>query len=148
LPEFSKRQRVEHSAGKMFDLVADIERYPEFVPLCESLTVRSRRNKGKKTILVADMAVGYKSIKQKFTSQILLDREELVIDVKYIDGPFKRMDNQWRFFPISDSESEVEFYIDYEFRSRTLGLLMGAMFDQAFRRFTAAFEERANRIYA
>jgi coenzyme Q-binding protein COQ10 len=148
LPEFSKRHRVNHTAEEMFDLVADVERYPEFVPLCERLSVQSRRKRDHLVVLTAEMEVGYRAIKQKFASRVVLDRPNLKIDVQYLQGPFRRMDNRWRFIPITESESEVDFYIDYEFRSVALRLLMGSMFDQAFRRFTAAFERRADQIYA
>ncbi len=133
----------------MFDLVADVERYPEFVPLCTSLKVRSRQStdEGRET-MIADMGVGYKMIRERFTSRVTLDKPKLRVLVEYIDGPFSRMENVWTFRDEPDgSGSRVAFFIDYEFRSRTLGVLMGAMFDAAFRKFSQAFEERANRLY-
>lgn len=148
MPDFSKKHQVAYSAGQMFDLVADVEQYPEFLPLCESLVVRSARERDGKRLLIADMGVGYKSIKQNFVSQVLLDRENLAIDVQYLEGPFRRLDNRWRFVPLAEDASIVDFHIEYEFASRSLGMLMGVMFDRAFRRFTSAFEERANKIYA
>jgi len=132
----------------MFDLVADGEKYPEFVPLCSALRVKSRTDKGEGiTVLVADMTVAYKIIRETFTSRVTLDRPNLTILVEYLDGPFKRLQNRWTFRPTGDIACEVEFFIDYEFRSRTLAMLMGAMFDTAFRRFAAAFEKRADEIY-
>lgn len=137
----------------MFALVADVERYPEFVPLCEALRVR-RRNKSDEgvEILVADMTVAYKVIRESFTSRVTLDRPRLVIHVEYLDGPFSRLDNRWEFRDVEGGggmgkKCEVQFFISYEFRSRTLGLLMGAMFDAAFRRFADAFEKRADEVY-
>ncbi|MDQ0301536.1 coenzyme Q-binding protein COQ10 [Ancylobacter polymorphus] len=139
---------MRHSATDMFDLVADVERYPEFVPLCESLHVRRRVASGEGVdILVADMTVAYKMFRESFASRVTLDRPRLSIVVEYLDGPFSRLENRWTFRPESESASEVEFYIAYEFRSRTLGLLMGAMFDAAFRRFAEAFEQRADQVY-
>lgn len=132
----------------MFDLVADIERYPEFLPLCEALSIRSRKERDGKELLVADMSVGYKAIRETFTTQVLLNREELVIDVQYIDGPFKYLNNKWRFLPDGDTGCTVNFFIDYEFKSRILGALMGSMFDRAFRMFSEAFETRAAKVYA
>lgn len=133
----------------MFNLVADVERYPEFLPLCEALTVRSRRERDGRELLMADMTVGYKAIRETFTTQVLLNRETLTIDVQYIDGPFKYLNNKWTF--LSDESGGggclVEFYIDYEFKSRILGALMGSMFDRAFRMFSEAFETRAAKIY-
>lgn len=131
----------------MFELVADVTRYPEFLPLCEALTVRSRKERDGKELLVADMTVGYKAIRETFTTQVLLNRAELAIDVKYVDGPFRYLDNRWRFEPLAEGGSTVLFFIDYEFKSRLLGALMGSMFDRAFRMFAEAFEARADAIY-
>jgi len=132
----------------MFDLVADVERYPEFLPLCDALTIRSRKERDGKILLIADMTVGYKAIRETFTTQVLLNKAERAIDVKYIDGPFKYLDNRWRFTPSENGGCVIDFFIDYEFKSRILGALMGSMFDRAFRMFTDAFETRANKIYA
>ncbi len=148
MPQFSTKRRVSHSAAEMFDLVADSDKYPEFVPLCRALQVKSRTDKGGGvTVLVADMTVAYKVIHQTFTSRVTLDRPNLKILVEYVDGPFKRMHNRWAFRATGERSCEVEFFIDYEFRSRALALLMGAMFDTAFRKFSAAFERRADEIY-
>jgi len=146
MPKFEATRRVAHSPDEMFALVADVEKYPEFLPLCESLTVRSRRERDGKTVLVADMSVGYKAIRETFTTQGLLKPEELTIDVKYIDGPFKYLSNIWSFEPASDG-CFVRFFIDYEFKSRILAAVMGTMFDRAFRMFAEAFEKRADAIY-
>ena len=132
----------------MFDLVADVERYPEFVPLCESLKVRRRAASGEGVeILTARMTVAYKMLHETFTSQVTLDRPRLQILVEYLDGPFSHLDNRWHFRPRPDGGSEVEFFIAYEFRSRTLGFVMGAVFDTAFRRFAEAFERRADEVF-
>jgi coenzyme Q-binding protein COQ10 len=131
----------------MFDLVADIERYPEFLPLCLALTIRSRKTRGQCEIVTADMTAGYKKIRETFTSQAILDREKLQIDVSYIDGPFRYLENRWTFVDDGAQACNVGFFIDYEFKSRALGLLMGAMFDKAFARFTSAFEQRADQLF-
>ena len=146
MPQFETRRPVPHTPEQMYDLVADVERYPEFLPLCEALTVRSRKERDGKELLVADMTVGYKAIRETFTTQVLLNRAERAIDVKYIDGPFRYLDNRWRF-EATENGSTVHFFIDYEFKSRILGALMGSMFDRAFRMFTEAFEKRASAIY-
>lgn len=132
----------------MFDLVADVERYPEFVPLCQSLKVRRRDSETEgREVIVADMTVAYKFIRESFTSRVTLDRQALTILVEYLEGPFRRMNNRWTFHPADDHSCEVEFFLAYEFRSRALGLLMGGVFDAAFRRFAAAFERRADQVY-
>lgn len=147
MPKFEKDHPVRHAAADMFDLVADVERYPEFVPLCEALRVRTRQEREGREILTADMSVGYKAIRETFTSRVILDREQLRIDVSYLDGPFRYLDNRWEFETTGSRSCLVHFRIDYEFRSRMLGALMGTMFDTAFRRFTAAFEKRADELY-
>jgi coenzyme Q-binding protein COQ10 len=157
MPQFSTRRRVKHSAADMFDLVADIERYPEFVPLCRAMRVRRRTQSGDREVVIAEMTVAYKLIRESFTSRVTLDRERQTILVEYLDGPFSRMENRWVFRPAdggtgeaagtAEAACEIEFFISYEFRSRTLGLLMGAMFDAAFRRFASAFEHRADAVF-
>ena len=149
MPSFRSERRVRHRAEQMFDLVADVERYPEFVPLCTGLRVRTRRPSGEgRQTLIADMSVGYKMIRERFTSRVALDRPRLRVLVEYIDGPFSHMENIWTFRNTPDGErSIITFFIDYEFRSRFLGSLMGSMFDAAFRKFAHAFEERADKLY-
>jgi coenzyme Q-binding protein COQ10 len=148
MPQFSTKRRVRHSASDMFDLVADVERYPQFVPLCQSLRVRKRTREGEgKEVIVADMTVAYKFIRETFTSRVTLERGKFEILVEYLEGPFQQMHNRWNFRPAGDEACDVEFFIAYEFRSRTLGVLMGAMFETAFRRFSAAFERRADDVY-
>jgi coenzyme Q-binding protein COQ10 len=133
----------------MFDLVADIERYPEFVPMCQALKVRQRTAgpNGTETV-VADMTVSFKLVRETFTSRVTLDRPNLNILVEYLRGPFSNMENRWTFEPQGEAACDVTFYISYEFRSRMLAMLMGAMFDAAFQRFAGAFEKRADEIYS
>ena len=148
MPTFRSSRQVRHSPADMFNLVADVEKYPLFLPLCEALKVRRRTMSDDGVeILIADMSVGYRAIHETFTSRVTLDSSNLKILVEYLDGPFSRMQNRWTFRPIGDEACEVEFFIDYEFKSRTLALLMGAMFDTAFRRFATAFETRADQVY-
>jgi coenzyme Q-binding protein COQ10 len=148
MPQFSTTRRVRHSATDMFDLVADVEHYPQFVPLCRSLQVRKRTSDSEgREVIVADMSIAYKLVRETFTSSVTLDRKNRQILVEYLEGPFARMNNRWSFRPVDEKSCEVEFFITYEFRSRTLGILMGAVFDAAFRRFAAAFERRADAVY-
>src|SRR5204863_6596041 len=135
MPQFSTTRRVRHSAADMFDLVADVEHYPEFVPLCRSLKVRRRIPEPEGVeILVADMTVAYKFVHETFTSRVTLDRPNLEIMVEYLNGPFSRMENRWDFHPAGEQVCDIEFFISYEFKSRMFAMLMGAMFDKAFRR--------------
>ena len=148
MPQFSTKRRVRHSASNMFDLVVDMEKYPLFVPLCTALKVRSCTDKGDGvSVVIAAMTVAYKMIQQTFVTRDTLDRPNLKILVEYLDGPFSHLQNRWVFHPTGENSCEVEFFIDYEFKSRMLAMVMGAMFDTAFRKFSAAFEQRADRIY-
>jgi coenzyme Q-binding protein COQ10 len=149
MPQFASSRHVRHSAEDMFELVADVERYPEFVPLCRALKLRKRIEEPNGTeVLIADMTVAYKLVRETFTSRVTLDRANREIRVEYLQGPFSRLENRWQFRPTGERSCEVTFFISYEFRSRTLGLLMGTLFDAAFRRFAAAFEHRADLVYA
>jgi coenzyme Q-binding protein COQ10 len=147
MPKFETKRHVPHSPEKMFALVADVERYPEFLPMCESVAIRSRREREGRTALVADMAVGYKAIRETFTSMVFLKPAENAIDVRYTEGPFRYLENRWRFLPHGNGGCEVCFFIDYEFKSRILGSVMNVMFDRGFRLFAEAFEKRADEIY-
>jgi coenzyme Q-binding protein COQ10 len=148
VPQFQNKRRVRHSADKMFDLVADVEKYPQFVPLCETLKVRERTTDAEgREVIVADMTVSFKLVRETFTSRVTLDRANLTILVEYLKGPFSKLDNRWTFTPQGENASDVTFFISYEFKSRMLGFLMGAMFDAAFQQFAGAFEKRADRIY-
>jgi coenzyme Q-binding protein COQ10 len=152
MPSFRTSRRVRHSAENMFALVADVETYPQFLPLCQSLVVRQREvDEAGNGEIVADMRVGYKAIRESFTSRVTLDRPNLTIDVEYVEGPFRSLQNRWTFEPDPQRPDApacvVTFSITYEFRSRMLSMLMGSMFDQAFRRFAESFERRADQVY-
>lgn len=147
MPQFTTTRRIPHSATDMFDLVANVEAYPQFLPLCESLVVRSRRQDRSREILVATMTIAYKLIRESFTTKVVLDREGMTIRAEYLDGPFSHLENVWRFEPHGRGDCIVYFDIDYAFRSKMLGIVMGAVFDRAFRKFTEAFEERADEVY-
>lgn len=151
MPSFRTQRHVRHTPAQMFALVADVERYPEFLPLCEGLTIRSREpiapvGAAPAERLVCRMTAGYGLVRETFTSEVLLKPAEQRIDVRYLEGPFRKLDNDWQFQAAAPG-CMVRFHIDYEFRSLPLQLLMGSMFDRAFRKFAEAFEARANAIY-
>lgn len=147
MPAFDTTRRVQHSAADMFDLVSEVETYPQFLPLCTSLRVLRRSLEGDVQIFVAEMQVGYKAIRETFKTRVACDRATRRILVEYIDGPFRYLKNSWAFREADGGGSHVDFHIEYEFKSRMLGVLMGGMFDQAFRRFADAFERRADEVY-
>jgi coenzyme Q-binding protein COQ10 len=148
VPQFSSKRRVAHRAEEMFDLVADVERYPEFVPLCHALKIRQRKQNADGTeTIVADMTVSFKLVKETFASEVMLDRAGRKINVRYLRGPFSSLENRWTFEPKGEEACDVGFFIAYEFKSRMLALLMGTMFDAAFAKFSTAFEKRADVVY-
>jgi len=141
MPTHAERRVVSHSPEQMYDLVADIEKYPEFLPWCVS--VREKNRKG--NVVEAEMAVGFKALREGFSSRVTLTPKNR-IEVEYLNGPFRRLTNHWVFLPHAKG-CEIDFYIDFEFRSKLLQALMGALFNEAVRMMVRAFEARANRLY-
>ena len=144
---FETRHRVGHSAEEMFALVAAVEDYPQFLPLCEALEVKGREFAGGKEKLIATMTVGYRLIRENFTTEVIVDKASCTIFVSYLDGPFAHLENRWRFESVSAETSEIDFYIAYSFRSKLFERLIGSLFDKAVRKYTEAFEARADAIY-
>ncbi|MBS0243412.1 MAG: type II toxin-antitoxin system RatA family toxin [Proteobacteria bacterium] len=148
MPSFSTTRRVPYTPDQMFDLVADVEQYPHFFPLCEALRVRTREKKGDAEVLVAAMDIGYRAIRETITSRVTLERPKFAVRVELVDGPFRQLENRWRFTPAANGDgTDVHFFISYEFKSVVLQLLVGSLFDQAFRRCVTAFEARARKVY-
>jgi coenzyme Q-binding protein COQ10 len=148
MPKFQSTRTVPFTAEQMFGVVADVEKYPLFVPMCESLKILSREETAGASKLTASMGIGYKAIRETFTTRVILlpESEPPRINVAYLDGPFHHLDNRWSFIDRANG-SDVHFYIDYQFRNAMLGLVMGAVFDKAFRKFSQAFEARAHTVY-
>ncbi len=144
---YETKHPVAHSADDMFKLVADVELYPKFLPLCEALKLKRRERRDGKDVLIATMTVGYKLIRESFTTEVILDANARTIVVHYLDGPFSFLENRWIFRPLTPQACEIDFYIAYSFRSRLLERLMGGLFDRAVRKYTDAFETRADTIY-
>lgn len=144
---FETKHSVAHTADDMYALVANVEAYPKFLPLCEALKVNDRDTVGDKEVLNATMQVGYKLIRESFTTRVTLDPALRSILVEYLDGPFEHLENRWVFVPHDGGGSVIDFYIAYRFRSRMFERLVGGLFDKAVRKYTTAFEARADEIY-
>ena len=127
----------------MFDLVADVGRYPEFLPWCVGARIRSRTE----TLLVADLIISFKGMRENFTSNVALDRDAMTIDVTYKDGPFKYLNNKWDFDQTASGQCMLDFYVDFEFKSRILEMVIEILFGEAVRRMVHAFEQRAAQLY-
>lgn len=138
---------MPYSAQEMFDLIADVPAYPEFLPWCSGARVRSRRHSGDAEIVDADLVISFKVFRERFGSRVTLRPGNMQIDVEYLDGPFKYLNNHWKFIPVSDSVCEVDFFVDFEFKSKTLQAIIGLVFNEAMRRIVRAFEERAEALY-
>lgn len=142
MPGIRETRRVPYSAEQMFDLVADVGHYSDFLPWVVATRVRSDDD----SEMVADMLVGFKSLREKFTSRVEKRRPEQ-IRVHYIDGPLRDLDNLWLFHPLGDSECDIDFSVDFTFRNPLFEKLAGQYFDRAFRKMVTAFEERAAQLH-
>ncbi len=144
-----RREQAEapYSAEQMYDLVADVERYPAFVPYCVALRVVSRDGDTKTGGLVADMAVAYKVFREKFRSKVTFDRDQYAIYAEYIDGPFRHLRNAWRFEPLGEDCCRIDFEIDFEFRSILLHTVASDVLERTFVKMMDAFIARANDVY-
>lgn len=138
---------VPYSAAQMFDLVADVEKYPEFLPWCVALRVVARKAVAGSGVLTADMVVAYKVFRERFRSRVLLDRGEGKIEVDYIDGPFQNLHNRWQFTDLTEGGSRIDFEIAFEFRNVVLQAAARSVFDKAFARMSEAFVRRAEAVY-
>lgn len=142
MPGIHEVRRMPYSAAQMFDLVADVARYGEFLPWVVAVRVRS----DSPTEMVADMLVGFKALREKFTSRVIKHRPE-ALEVHYVDGPMRDLDNRWTFRPLEDGGCEVDFCVEFTFGNKVFEALAGQYFDRAFRRMVAAFETRAAELY-
>jgi coenzyme Q-binding protein COQ10 len=142
MPTHAEKRVMPYRAEQMFELVADIERYPEFLPWCLAARVRERRGDA----IVADLLIGFKMVRERFTSRVVLDRPRR-IDVAYTEGPLKYLNNHWTFTDLPGGGCEIDFFVDFEFRSMILQKIIGVLFNEAVRRMVSAFETRARQIY-
>ncbi|MSO55038.1 MAG: type II toxin-antitoxin system RatA family toxin [Rhodospirillales bacterium] len=142
MPTHAEKRHLPYTAQQMFELVADVGRYPEFLPWCLDARVIERQG----PLLRADLVVGFKIFRETFTSEVTLTPPK-TIQVRYLDGPFKRLDNRWTFEPNGQSGCSVDFYIDFEFHSRLFQGAMEAVFGEAAHRMVGAFEKRAEALY-
>lgn len=144
MPTHRETRIFPYSQKQVFDLVADVERYPEFLPWCVACRIKSRESA---TQFTAELAVGFKMVRERFTSRVTLDPPQ-GITVTYLSGPFQHLTNSWTFRPAAKGPgTEVEFFLEFEFRSQLLQKLIGVLFEEAVHRMVAAFEGRADKLY-
>ncbi|HUC61810.1 MAG TPA: type II toxin-antitoxin system RatA family toxin [Alphaproteobacteria bacterium] len=142
MPTHAEKRVLPYRADQLFGLVADIERYPEFLPWCRAARIRRREG----DTIYADLVIGWKMIRERFTSKVVLKAPDR-IDVTYTEGPFKYLNNHWTFTPQPDGKCLLDFFVDFEFRSRFLQVAMEVLFNEAVRRMVQAFEDRAKQLY-
>ena len=142
MPRHSETRQLQYTPEQLFDLVADVAKYDEFLPWVVAVRVRS----SSETETVADLVVGFNAFKERFTSRVEKQRPERVF-VDYVEGPLKYLHNEWRFVPAREGGTDVHFSVDFAFKSRLFETLAGAMFDRALRRMIGAFEQRAAALY-
>lgn len=142
MPVINQQRHLQWSAEEMYDLVADVKRYPEFLPWVVATRIKS----DSESEMVADMMVGFSALREKFTSRVHKDRPRRIA-VEYLDGPLKRLSNTWQFNAAEDGGCVIDFNVDFTFRSAIFEKLAGQYLDRAFRKMVAAFETRAEKLY-
>ncbi|MBT8456158.1 MAG: type II toxin-antitoxin system RatA family toxin [Rhodobacteraceae bacterium] len=147
MPTHSETKKLPYTAQQMYDLVADVARYPEFLPWCAASRVRSVTPKGAAQVMDADLVISFKVFREKFGSRVTLWPEEKRIDTEYLEGPFKYMKSNWAFADV-EGGCEVTFFVDFEFRNAILQSVIGVVFNDAMRRIVRAFERRAAELYS
>ena len=147
MPTHAEKRQMPYSADQMYALIADVPSYPEFLPWCAAARVRKETKEGAEVVMDADLVISFKVFRERFGSRVALRPDQREIDVAYLDGPFKYLNNHWRFHPLSDTSCEVDFFVDFEFKSRTLQAIIGVVFGVAMQRIVRAFEDRAKALY-
>lgn len=148
MPTHSETRHLPYSAQQMYDLVADVGRYPEFLPWCAAARIRKQVPQGDGSVLMeADLVISFKVFREKFGSRVVLWPDDRRIDTEYLDGPFKYMKSNWAFAEAADGGCDVSFFVDFEFRNAILQKIIGVVFNEAMQRIVRAFETRAKALY-
>lgn len=147
MPTHQETKHLPYTARQMYDLVADVESYPQFLPWNAAARIRSREDRGDHTLMLADLVISFKVFREKFGSRVVLYPEDMRIDTEYLDGPFRYMKSWWKFRDHPEGGCEVEFFVDFEFRNMLLQRAIGIVFNEAMLRIVRAFEDRAKALY-
>ncbi|WP_424931536.1 type II toxin-antitoxin system RatA family toxin [Amaricoccus macauensis] len=149
MPTHAEKRIMPYSADEMYALIADVSKYPEFLPWCAAARVRGSKPLPDENgeVMDADLVISFKVYREKFGSRVTLRPDQHRIDVEYLDGPFKYLNNHWKFVPLDEKRCEVDFFVDFEFRSSILQRLIGVVFNEAMQRIVRAFERRAEQLY-
>jgi coenzyme Q-binding protein COQ10 len=147
MTQHAETRTLPYGAQQMYDLVADVGRYPEFLPWTAAARVRSVTDRGDHQEMLADLVISFKVFRERFGSRVTLRPEDKVIDVEYLDGPFRYLNNHWEFTPTGEARCQVDFFVDFQFKSRTLQSIIGVVFNEAMQRIVGAFSRRAEALY-
>lgn len=149
MPRHSENREMPYTAQQMYDLVADVASYPQFLPWTAAARIRSRQQIGDHELMEADLVISFKVFRERFGSRVTLWPAEYRIDTEYLDGPFRYLKSEWQFEDIagSDNRCKVRFFVDFEFKNRVLQGVIGAVFNEAMLRIVRAFEDRARALY-
>ena len=142
MPTHAEQRVLPYRPEQVFDLVAAVDRYPEFLPWCRAARITRREG----DVIHADLVIGFRMVRERFSSKVTLSRPD-AIDVQYLNGPMRHLDNHWRFIARPNGSCLVDFYVDFEFRSPFMQRLIGVLFNEAVRRMVAAFDARAHEVY-
>lgn len=143
MPTHAEKRKLPYTPDQLFQLVADVERYPQFLPWCVAARIRKREG----DVFFADLVIGFKMIRERYTSRVHLKPDENRIDVTYAEGPFHYLNNHWLFVPEADGGTTIDFFVDFEFKSKLLQKVIGALFNEAVRLMVSSFEKRARQLY-
>ncbi len=148
MPTHSETRHLPYTAQQMYDLVADVAKYPQFLPWCAAARIRRTYAAGEAQVLEADLVISFKVFRERFGSRVTLHAEQRKIDTEYLDGPFKYMKSGWHFQEASDGGCNISFHVDFEFKNAILQGIIGVVFNEAMHRIVQAFESRAADLYA
>jgi coenzyme Q-binding protein COQ10 len=147
MPTHTEDRHLPYTASQMYELVADVEKYPEFLPWCSAARVRSREVREKDEVILADLVIKFKAFSEKFGSRVTFHAGSMKIETEYLDGPFKFLKSSWEFIDRDNLGCDVKFFVNFEFKSRLLQKVIGIFFNEAMQRIVRAFEKRANDLY-
>ncbi|ARC88896.1 type II toxin-antitoxin system RatA family toxin [Rhodovulum sp. MB263] len=147
MPRHSENREMPYTAQQMYDLVADVASYPQFLPWTAAARIRSRKDFGDHELMEADLVISFKVFRERFGSRVTLWPADFRIDTEYLDGPFRYLKSHWKFEDLPGDRCKVEFFVDFEFKNRVLQGVIGAVFNEAMQRIVRAFEDRARALY-
>ena len=147
MPTHKETRHLPYTANQMYDLVADIANYPEFLPWCAASRIKTFISDGPRDIMTAELIISFKVFRERFTSKVVLHSDDLFVDTEYLDGPFKYMKSTWQFVDV-EGGCTVEFFVDFEFKNAILQRVIGLVFNEAMQRIVRAFEARAGKLYS